>query len=102
MIPKPPIEELDYGSYNQEAIKKRAEWYKNNKSKRRIKVLQKNIDNEIIKIWNYLGEINFKETGFNKNRVSKACKENKKYKGYIWEYYKEPSVVVISTENMIN
>ncbi len=51
------------------------------------KIIQYTLNNEFIKIWDSLSQIN-KELGFNCDSISKACKGNKGniYKSFIWKY----------------
>lgn len=59
----------------------------NNNLRKIKKIIQKNKNNEILKIWNSMKEIN-ETLGFEKSSICVSCKTGKVRYGYYWEYYK--------------
>ena len=58
---------------------------KNNTYSIRKRVVQKNKDNEIIKLWNNMHEP--EKLGFSHQHISECCQNKRKtHKGFIWEY----------------
>lgn len=57
-------------------------------SKKKCKVIQKDFDGNVIKIWESTKSVI--KFGFNQSNVWKCCHGiHKQHKGYIWEYYKQ-------------
>ena len=57
----------------------------------KLKIIQKNLNGNIIKIWDSLNQINL-EKGYSKTSIANVCKNKKNYKtayGYKWEYKKD-------------
>jgi hypothetical protein len=53
------------------------------------KIIQKTLDDELIKIWDSAKEIQ-RELGFSQGNISRCCNgEYGKSNGYKWEYYKQ-------------
>lgn len=66
---------------------KRIESLIQGQSHRRVPVLQLDLEGNILKVWES-SRLAAEGTGFNKNSIYLACKQNFKYKGFVWKQKK--------------
>lgn len=63
-------------------------------SVKKYKILQYDLDMNLIKIWNSIREINREIISMNRKSISDCCKGNRiSYAGYIWKYMNKESII---------